>query len=132
MTRGRPRWAARRLLHFACARTSAGDQYPCSDPSSCVARSRVTMRPGRECRMPRCSSRPYHHRVHIPPVVRELIAQGPIGHVVTLGADGSPQVTLAWVGVEDDEVVIGTLPDQVKLHNIRRDPRVAISMVTGR
>src|SRR4051794_41976209 len=34
---------------------------------------------------------------------------------------------MAWVGVEDDELVIGTLPDQRKLDNLRRDPRVAIS-----
>jgi PPOX class probable F420-dependent enzyme len=69
--------------------------------------------------------------VHIPRPVQELIGRGPIGHLVTINADGSPQVTMAWVGVEGDEVVIGTLPDQVKLRNIRRDPRVALSMVTG-
>jgi hypothetical protein len=35
------------------------------------------------------------------------------------------------VGIEDGEIVIGTIPEQAKLRNIRRDPRVAISMVTG-
>jgi PPOX class probable F420-dependent enzyme len=69
--------------------------------------------------------------MHIPPAVEQLIERGPIAHVVTLNDDGSPQVSMAWVGVEGDEVVIGTLPDQVKLRNIRRDPRVAVSMVTG-
>jgi PPOX class probable F420-dependent enzyme len=60
-----------------------------------------------------------------------LIERGPLAHLVTLSADGSPHVSMAWVGVEDGEVVIGTLPDQAKLRNIRRDPRVAISMVSG-
>jgi PPOX class probable F420-dependent enzyme len=69
--------------------------------------------------------------VIIPPPVRTLIERGPIAHVVTLNDDGSPQVTMAWVGIEDERVVIGTLPDQVKLRNLRRDPRVALSMVTG-
>ncbi len=69
--------------------------------------------------------------MRLPPDVKELIGRGPIAHVVTLNDDGSPQVSMAWVGVEDDEVVIGTLPDQVKLRNIRRDPRIAVSMVTG-
>ena len=64
-------------------------------------------------------------------MVQQLIERGPIAHVVTLNADGSPQVTMAWVGIEDDEIVIGTIPDQAKLHNIRRDPRVAVSMVNG-
>ena len=69
--------------------------------------------------------------MEIPTIVRQLIARGPLAHVVTLNADGSPHVSLAWVGIEDDEVVIGTIPDQVKLRNLRRDPRIAISMVTG-
>jgi PPOX class probable F420-dependent enzyme len=67
----------------------------------------------------------------LPGTVIALIERGPPAHLVTLSADGSPHVSMAWVGVEDGEVVIGTLPDQAKLRNIRRDPRVAISMVSG-
>jgi PPOX class probable F420-dependent enzyme len=67
----------------------------------------------------------------IPAPVVQLIDGAPIAHVVTLNADGSPHVSLAWVGIEDGEIVIGTIPEQAKLTNIRRDPRVAISMVTG-
>jgi PPOX class probable F420-dependent enzyme len=69
--------------------------------------------------------------VTLPASVEQLIEGGPIAHLVTLNADGSPHVSMAWVGVEDGEVVIGTVPDQAKLRNIRRDPRVAISMVSG-
>jgi PPOX class probable F420-dependent enzyme len=67
----------------------------------------------------------------LPNAVRALIESGPLAHLVTLSADGSPHVSMAWVGLEGDEVVIGTLPDQAKLRNIRRDPRVALSMVSG-
>ena len=35
------------------------------------------------------------------------------------------------MGLEDEELVIATLGDQRKLQNIRRDPRVVISFVTG-
>jgi len=59
--------------------------------------------------------------------VRDFIATGPVAHVVTLDGAGSPQVSLAWVGIEGDEVVIGTLHDQPKLRNLRRDPRIALS-----
>ena len=59
--------------------------------------------------------------------ITAFLATGPLAHVVTLGADGSPHVSMAWVGVEADEVVIGTLGDQAKLQNLRRDPRIAIS-----
>jgi len=61
------------------------------------------------------------------PAVVEFLATGPLAHVVTLGPGGDPQISLAWVGVEDDEVVIGTLWDQEKLRNIRADPRIALS-----
>ena len=59
--------------------------------------------------------------------VRDFIATGPLAHVVTLGRQGDPHVSLAWVGIEDDEVVIGTLNDQRKLRNIRADPRISLS-----
>ena len=45
----------------------------------------------------------------IPQSVRELIEKGPLAHLTTLNRDGSPQVTLIWVGIEDDEFVIGHL-----------------------
>jgi PPOX class probable F420-dependent enzyme len=61
------------------------------------------------------------------PAVIEFLASGPLAHVVTLGPEGDPHVTLAWVGVEDDELVIGTLNDQRKLQNLRADPRIALS-----
>jgi PPOX class probable F420-dependent enzyme len=61
------------------------------------------------------------------PAVVEFLATGPLAHVVTLGPEGDPQISLAWVGVDDDEVVIGTLWDQEKLHNLRADPRIALS-----
>ncbi len=61
------------------------------------------------------------------PSIRDFIATGPLAHVVTLGPAGDPHVTMAWVGIEDDEVVIGTLHDQTKLQNLRADPRIAMS-----
>ncbi|MGA8644545.1 pyridoxamine 5'-phosphate oxidase family protein, partial [Candidatus Binatus sp.] len=65
----------------------------------------------------------------IPQSVRELIEQGPLAHLITLNSKGSPQVTLIWVGIENDEFVIGHLAEHQKIKNIRRDPRVALSML---
>jgi PPOX class probable F420-dependent enzyme len=67
----------------------------------------------------------------LPSSVRAFLETGPLAHVVTLRADGTPRVTLAWVGVEDGEVVIGTLFDQPKLRDLRRDSRISLSFVTG-
>jgi PPOX class probable F420-dependent enzyme len=59
---------------------------------------------------------------------RALIESGALAHVVTLDPDGRPHVSLAWVGFDGDDVVFATLPDQRKLHNLRRDPRITISI----
>lgn len=64
----------------------------------------------------------------VPTSVREFLAAGLLAHVVTLAPDGTPHVSLAWAGVEGDEVVFATFfPDQHKIRNLRRDPRVTLS-----
>src|SRR6187431_1288707 len=61
---------------------------------------------------------------------RQLLESDAIAHVITIDEDGGPQVTAAWVGLDGDEIVIATMPDQRKLRNLRRDPRVAISVLS--
>jgi PPOX class probable F420-dependent enzyme len=63
--------------------------------------------------------------------VRQALTSGNLAHLVTLNADGTPQITLVWVGLEDNEIVAGHLGSWQKVKNIRRDPRVALSMETG-
>ena len=65
--------------------------------------------------------------VAVDQTMRDFLATGPLGHVVTLNPDGTPHVTLAWVGVEDDELVWSTFFDQHKLESLRRDSRITIS-----
>jgi len=64
----------------------------------------------------------------LPDSAKQLIRAGALGHLVTLDPDGSPQVTCVWVAVEGDDLMTAHLnPQQRKLENVRRDPRVAIS-----
>jgi PPOX class probable F420-dependent enzyme len=70
--------------------------------------------------------------IPLPDTARELLEGDAVAHVVTLGEDGGPQVTAAWVGVDGDEIVFATLPDQRKLKNLRRDPRIALSVPSTR
>ena len=67
--------------------------------------------------------------MEIPQSIRELIAKAPLAHLTTLNSDGSPQVTVIWVGIENEEFVIAHLALHKKVKNIRRDPRVALSML---
>jgi len=66
--------------------------------------------------------------MELPESARAVIESGSLAHLVTLNADGSPQVTCIWVGLEGEEIVSGHLGDQRKLCNVVRDPRVAFSI----
>jgi PPOX class probable F420-dependent enzyme len=64
----------------------------------------------------------------LPPSARELLESDALAHLVTLNRDGTPQVSCVWVGLDGDEIVAAHLREQQKLRNIRREPRVALSV----
>jgi PPOX class probable F420-dependent enzyme len=64
----------------------------------------------------------------LPDSARPILESDALAHLVTLNEDGSPHVTCVWVGLDGDEIVIGSVPHLRKLENIRRDPRVALSL----
>jgi PPOX class probable F420-dependent enzyme len=63
--------------------------------------------------------------------VRTALTGGHVAHLVTVDPDGSPQISAVWIGLDGDEIVSGHLADRQKLRNVRRDPRVALSLETG-
>ncbi len=66
--------------------------------------------------------------VAIPESARSLLQSGRLGHLVTVNPDGSPQVSIVWVGLDGDEIVLAHLGAGQKVRNIQRDPRVALSV----
>jgi PPOX class probable F420-dependent enzyme len=64
----------------------------------------------------------------LPESARELLESDALAHMVTVNRDGSPQVTLVWVGLEGDEIVSAHLPRHQKVRNVERDPRMSISL----
>ncbi len=66
----------------------------------------------------------------IPSAVHRVLESDGLAHLVTINRDGSPQVSCVWVGLEGDEIVSGHLFPQQKLRNVRRDPRVSLSIET--
>jgi PPOX class probable F420-dependent enzyme len=65
----------------------------------------------------------------IPSEATHLLKGKHFAHVATLMPDGSPQVSPVWVDVEDGQVLFNTAEGRLKPKNLRRDPRVAISIV---
>jgi len=64
----------------------------------------------------------------LPPVVKKILEDKAYGHVITFDETGKPQVTMVWVDVDGDEVVFNTAEGRLKPKNLRRDPRVIISV----
>jgi PPOX class probable F420-dependent enzyme len=64
---------------------------------------------------------------------RALIGKGANATLVTINADGSPQVSVVWVALQStpdgDELVSAHLSEYKKTRNIRREPRVAVTIV---
>jgi Pyridoxamine 5'-phosphate oxidase len=41
----------------------------------------------------------------LPRELRELVESGPLAHLSTINADGSPQVSVVWIGLDGDDLV---------------------------
>ena len=67
----------------------------------------------------------------LPASARAILESPALAHLVTLNSDGSPQVTVVWVGLDGNEIVAAHLAEQRKIRNIRNDSRVALSIETG-
>jgi PPOX class probable F420-dependent enzyme len=63
----------------------------------------------------------------VPQSVRDFLATGPFAHIVTINPDGRPHVSMAWAGLDGDELVFATFFDQHKMNNLHRDPRIVVS-----
>ncbi len=70
--------------------------------------------------------------VELPSELRDLLDAGPLCHLATINADGSPQVTVIWVGREGNELRSAHLDHRLKLRNIERDSRVVLSFEAPR
>jgi PPOX class probable F420-dependent enzyme len=57
-----------------------------------------------------------------------LLREKVIAHIATVMPDGSPSVTPVWVETDGEAVLFNTFKGGVKHRNLRRDPRVAISV----
>lgn len=62
------------------------------------------------------------------PAVKKILEDKAYGHVITFDESGKPQVTMVWVDVDGDEVVFNTAEGRLKPKNLRRNPRVIVSV----
>jgi PPOX class probable F420-dependent enzyme len=64
----------------------------------------------------------------IPDEAKHLFENKDFAHVATLNADGSPQNSAVWIGLDGDLVTFNTAEGRLKTKNVARDGRVALSI----
>ena len=58
-----------------------------------------------------------------------LLSRPNFAPLCTLMPDGSPTSTPVWIRLEDDRILIGTGEGTLKARNLRRDPRLSLSVI---
>jgi PPOX class probable F420-dependent enzyme len=65
--------------------------------------------------------------VQLPDRIKQALDERVFVHLATLMPDGSPHVSVVWIGRRGDTILFSTAEGRQKTENIRRDPRVALS-----
>jgi len=68
----------------------------------------------------------------LPASAIQVIEEGHLAHIVTVNLDGTPQISCVWVGMVDGDIAFASLDPRRSLENLHRNPRMALSMETGR
>ena len=66
--------------------------------------------------------------MELPAKVLDLLHAPTTCYLATTMPDGSPQLTQVWVDTDGTDVLINTVEGHQKLRNVRRDPRVALTL----
>ena len=64
----------------------------------------------------------------IPDAYRDLFRKKAFAHLATVMSDGSPQSSPVWCDFDGECVLVNTERARLKFKNVKRDPRVALSI----
>jgi len=68
--------------------------------------------------------------IALSPEIKQLVDRPNFAHLATLMPDGSPQSVPTWIAREGEHLVICTGEGSLKAKNTRRDPRIAVSILS--
>ncbi len=66
--------------------------------------------------------------VTLPDGLKEVLDGRAFAHLTTLDPDGSPQSSAMWIMRDGDRIVFNTAEGRRKWRNLKRDPRVSVSI----
>jgi PPOX class probable F420-dependent enzyme len=58
--------------------------------------------------------------------VRAFLNEKRFASLATINPDGTPQQSIMWYLLQDNQIMMNTAEGRVKVRNVRRDPRVSI------
>ncbi len=64
----------------------------------------------------------------VPDAYADILSKPAFAHLSTLMEDGSPQSSPVWIDTDGPLLLVNSAEGRVKDRNIRRDPRVALSV----
>jgi PPOX class probable F420-dependent enzyme len=67
--------------------------------------------------------------IELSPELQQLLLKRVVCFFATTMPDGSPQMTRTWIDTDGTFILINTVEGHQKLRNVRRNPRVMISIV---
>lgn len=67
--------------------------------------------------------------IELSPELQQLLQKRVVCFFATIMPDGSPHVTQTWVDTDGASILINTVEGHQKLRNVRRDPRVMVTVV---
>ncbi|ALG05923.1 PPOX class F420-dependent oxidoreductase [Kibdelosporangium phytohabitans] len=65
----------------------------------------------------------------LPDNVKTIVDGKNFATIATINADGSPQTSVVWIGRDGDDLLVSTVKGRLKDRNLRRDPRVSVTVV---
>ena len=65
--------------------------------------------------------------MELPQEIKDAVDEKVHAHLGTLMPDGSPHVSIVWIGRDGDKILFSTAAGRVKPRNLEIDPRVAVS-----
>ncbi|HKN98456.1 MAG TPA: PPOX class F420-dependent oxidoreductase [Pseudonocardiaceae bacterium] len=65
---------------------------------------------------------------HFNEKIRQLLDGRNVATVATIGADGGPHTSVVWIGRDGDTVLFSSTAERQKVRNLRRDPRVSLTV----
>ena len=67
-----------------------------------------------------------HEPCLLPSSVQRMFNSGQHATVVTVNPDGTPQLSMVWIGLDGNDLIFGAEQRRRKIRNLQRDPTVAV------